>query len=112
MARAFRARLLAGWPRIHWRPSTARHFLPPSSTIDQLPTTERNFADSPPAFSLDRSTCRFFAAATFFDCCAATETHAVKTAKVRNNTKRIFIAHLLHLRVSHHDTTIASGQKR
>src|SRR5262245_35651717 len=57
MARAFSARLPAGWPRNQRRPSTASTFFPPSSTIDQLPTTARNFDDSRPTPSRERSTC-------------------------------------------------------
>src|SRR5215475_1679472 len=113
MARAFSARLREGLPRSHSRPSTAYAFLPPSSTTDQLPTTERNFDDSPPTLSLLMSIRMLFgAAAGFFVFCATAGIAKRAEAKpsVITKAKIFFIVHLLRWRAAPQTEITARGQ--
>src|SRR6185295_2051506 len=108
-------------------PSTPKTFLPPYSTIDQLPTTDKNLPDSWPLLSLDRSTRIVLACALFPVFCAPTgiTTRAVNaTANVVNSAIRNFIILIPLFRASIEDKTsnvarpkselgaIATSQKR
>src|SRR5215510_4876295 len=113
MARAFSARLREGLPRSHSRPSTAYAFLPPSSTTDQSPTTDRNFDDSAPTLSLLMSTRTLFgAAAGFFAFCATAGSDESAEAKISVVTKAnvFFIVYLLRWRASRQAEITARGQ--